>query len=137
VNKFLYVILLSIISLSANALNSWSVMSCSGADTAGKSVYLTASSDSSTVTINGDVLRIMGKTRNNLGVYTESFIATSGIVVYDSLVPITNTSIGIYQFNAVTEALLAKAALNCTFSGNGDLRVADQQVFNALKASAH
>ena len=101
-------ILLLITTTPALALNNWTYMACSGADTYGYPVNLTAYSDSLLVTINGDRLRIVGKTINGQGIVTENFVSVSGMVVYDSIVPYSNTNLNIYQFNAVTQNLLAK-----------------------------
>lgn len=129
--------LLLITSTPVSALNNWSYMSCRGADTLGNPVTLTANSDSSYVTINGDSLRIVGKTANGQGVVTENFIAVNGMVIYDSIVPYSNTNLYIYQFNAVTQALLAKADLSCLFYGNSTSKqnVMNQPIFKSLKAS--
>lgn len=117
------------------ALNNWSYMSCSGADTTGKPVFLTGYSDSDIVTINGDSLRIVGKTRNGKGVVTETFVAINGMLIYDSIVPTSSVSLDIFQFNAVTNALLAQASLSCGFRGNNSLKfkVIEQNIFNSIK----
>jgi hypothetical protein len=133
--RLLLTVFLFMLSASAMALNNWSYMSCNGTDTTGKNIYLTAYSDSSTVNINGNSLKVVGKTRNGQGVVTESFIATNGVVVYDSIVPTSNTNLSLYQFNAVTESLLAQASLSCGFNGNNTskLTVIEQSIFKTLK----
>ena len=95
-----------------------SYMRCNGTDTAGNSVYLITYSNSSVVNINGDMLSIVGKSNNGQGVVTQNFLSVFGVLVYDSLVPVNNTTLTIYQFNAVTQALLAQAWLNCNFYGS-------------------
>lgn len=126
--------MLFLISTPLVALNNWSYMSCDGRDTTGQYIYLFAYSDSATVNINGSILQIVGRTRNGEGVVTETFIATSGVVVYDSIVPTSNNTLNIYQFNAVTEALLARASLYCRFSGNNlsTLSVSKQKIFEKI-----
>jgi hypothetical protein len=49
--------------------------------------------------------------------------------------PVTNTRLDIYQFNAVTQALLASAILSCGFSGNdkSEFQVRNQKLFSSLK----
>lgn len=133
-NKSILVILLLLISAPALALNKWNYMVCTGADNAGFPVTLTAYSDSDTVTINGDNLRIVGKTLNGQGVVTENFITTTGVLVYDSLVPFSNTALNAYQFNAVTQNLLAKATLYCKFYGNSESKskVIAQEIFRLI-----
>lgn len=111
-------------------------MKCNGTDTAGNSVYLIGDSNSQAVNINGDILTIVGKTRNNQGVVTQNFITVSGVLVYDSLVPVNNTNLTIYQFNAVTQALLAQVFMSCNFYGNFVVTpsVMDNQMFDSIKA---
>ena len=135
-SKLVLAVMLLTVSFSAMAFNNWSSMSCRGIDSAGRSVYLSARSDSDFVTINGDNLRIVGKTVNGRGVVTERFVSVVGTFVYDSIVPVTNTSLTIYQFNAVTQALLATASLNCGFSGNekSEFQVSNQKIFSSLKS---
>lgn len=99
----------------STTVNAASYMYCNGTDTAGQNVYLIAYSNSSVVNINGDILSIVGLTRNGQGVVTENFISVSGVLVYDSIVPINDDSLTIYQFNAVTNKLLAQAWLVCSF----------------------
>lgn len=120
---------------SSSALNTWSNMSCTGYDTTGGYVYLTASSSSSYVNINGDNFLIVGKTKNGQGVVTEKFINARGFLVYDSIVPTSNTSLNLYQFNAVTQALLAQASLSCLISANSPsmFKVVEQSVFKAIE----
>lgn len=117
---------------AAIAANKWDHVICKGTDTTGRAVTFAAYYGSTIVNINGDNLRIVGKTRDNSGVVTENFISTSGTLVYDSIVPVTDYSINIYQFNAVTERLLAKAYLTCTFFGSDKLqaRISDHVIFN-------
>ena len=108
---------------------------CNGYDATGYAIYFIGSSDSNTVNINGDILRVVGKTRDGTGVVTETFIATNGVLVYDSLVPVTSNTLSIYQFNAITNKLLAFASLNCKFSGiSKTASLFDHKSFSALKS---
>lgn len=120
--------------MSSHAFNDWNSMFCTGVDSVGRSIDLSATSDSPNVTINGNSLRIVGKTRNDLGFVTEDF-ALDGILVYDSLAPISKTTLDIYQFNARTEEFLAYARLNCSFKSNNPFspEVKQQRIFNGLK----
>lgn len=131
--KILVTILLSIVSATAIAANNWSSMTCTGVDGAGKTITLTAQSDSPSITLNGLSLRILGKTKNGLGLFTENYVTVLGTIVYISLMPTSNTTLDIYQFNAVTEALLARVSLACTFSGNVNPTVATQPMFKLLQ----
>ena len=114
-----------------------SYVKCSGTDTAGNSVYLITYPNSSIVNINGDMLSVVGKTNNGQGVVTQNFLSVYGVLVYDALVPINNNSLTIYQFNAVTQALLAQAWLSCNFYGNSVSapNIMDYQLFNSIKAN--
>jgi len=123
-----------ILAFSSYAMATGSYMKCTGVDSAGNSVYLTADSNSSIVNINGDALQIVGKTRNGQGVVTQKFISVYGTLVYDSLVPVTNTNLNIYQFNAVTEALLAQAWLTCQFGDTASSKLIDLPIFSSIKA---
>lgn len=131
-------ILLLITSTPALALNNWNYMSCNGSDGLGYPVSLTTYSNSSLVTINGDRLQIVGKTVNGQGLVTQNFITVNGTLVYDSIVPYSNTNLNIFQFNAVTQKLLARADLSCRFYGNNvaKLGVMDQQIFKSLKITS-
>jgi hypothetical protein len=129
---FISAILLLISTSSAFAINNWNYMACYGADTRGNPVSLTVYSDSPIVTINGDRLMIVGKTVNGKGLVTENFIAVNGMAVYDSIVPYSATNLNIFQFNAVTQQLLATADLSCRFYGNAKLGMMDQQIFKPL-----
>jgi hypothetical protein len=124
-----------ITSTTTMAASNASYMKCTGTDTAGQSVYLITYPNSSTVNINGDMLNIVGKTRNGQGVVTQNFLSVYGVLVYDSLVPVNNNSLTIYQFNAVTETLLAQAWLTCNFYGNAASKasVYDYPMLNAIK----
>lgn len=115
--KILLSALIALASTSALAKAQWTYIVCNGYDSAGKPASLTAYSDSNYVTINGDLLKITGKTRDGRGVVTEEFTTTSGKRVYDSIVPYSNTGLNLYQFNAITDALLARADLECKFYG--------------------
>jgi len=128
--NILFVAYLLIFSGSGFAFN---CMSCEGRNIAGRYVYLTSCAGESVVNINGDVLRIVGKTRDGQGVVTENFRTTNGYLVYDSLVPTSNTTLNIYQFNAVTEALLDRAALYCSFIGNhiANAKVSESSIFSS------
>ena len=118
--------------------NSANYMKCNGTDTAGNSVYLISYQNSSTVNINGDILNIVGPTRNGQGVVTQNFLSVYGVLVYDSIVPVNNTNLTIYQFNAVTQALLAQAWLTCNFYGNTVTtpKITDYPFFNSIKADS-
>lgn len=100
---------------SSKSINTF--IRCDGIDNAGNSVYAFIYPDSDIVNINGDRLNIVGQTRNGQGVVTQNFINTYGTLVYDSLVPVTQMSLSIYQFNAVTQTLLAQAFLSCKYVG--------------------
>lgn len=106
-------------------------MKCNGMDN-----YLIADLDSQYININGDILTIVGKTRNNQGVVTQNFLNVYGVLVYDSIVPVNNTSLMIYQFNAVTQVLLAQAFLSCNYYGvNASTpNVIDHPMFHSIKA---
>lgn len=133
-------VLLLIVGTSALAANTSAVyMKCNGVDTAGKRVYLISYPYSSTVNINGDILNIVGTTRNGKGVVTEDFVNVFGVLVYDSLVPINDYLLNIYQFNAVTNALLAQARLTCNFYGyaaNTKKSIFDHPALKDIKPSA-
>lgn len=138
--RIIYTAILFIISTSSFALNHWSTLTCNGFDTAGNSVYLVAQSDSPYVNINGDILRIVGKTRNGLGVVTEDFIGVNGVLMYDSIVPTSYRAISIYQFNSITEVLMARADLVCTIYSNSKSNpsVFEQNIFkNITKIENH
>lgn len=124
-------------AIATQAESTASYMKCNGVDGAGNSVYLISYPNSSIVNINGDMLNIVGKTRNGLGVYTQNFVNILGVLVYDSLVPVNNNILGIYQFNAITENLLAQAFLSCTFYGNAaaTTKLVDQNMFSSIKNS--
>jgi len=87
--------------------------SCSGSDGYGNAVFVYLDFQSPVVTINGLTLRLVGPTRSGQGVVTENFINRYGILSYDSLNALGPNALGVYQFNAVTNALLASAVLNC------------------------
>lgn len=129
--------LLFIASASAMAVNSASYMRCSGTDTAGHSVYLITYPNSPIININGDMLKIVGPTRNGQGVVTQDFISVYGMLVYDAIIPVTNNSLTIYQFNAVTQVLLAQAWLTCNFFDNQvtTSNVIDYPLFDVIRAN--
>lgn len=133
--KKLLIATLLFTSISTMAANTASYMKCNGTDTAGQSVYLITYPNSSIVNINGDMLNIVGKTRNGQGVVTQNFLSVYGVLVYDSLVPVNNNSLTLYQFNVVTEALLAQAWLTCDFYGSTAPKasVFDYSMLNAIK----
>ena len=122
-------------AIAAKSASSATYLKCNGIDGAGNSVYLITYPNSSVVNINGDLLNIVGKTRNGQGVVTQHFLSVYGVLVYDSLVPVNDNILGIYQFNAVTEKLLAQAFLSCTFYGNAALttKLIDQKMFSSIK----
>jgi hypothetical protein len=130
----------SIKNIKNTELSSAGYMRCQGIDSAGNNVYLIANLDSSVVNINGDILRVIGKTRNGQGVVTEKFLNVFGVFVYDSIVPVSSNGLTIYQFNAVTEALLAQAMLSCSFSNtatsNGQNKLIEHQIFNFIKENS-
>ena len=126
-------------SVNSNKTANATYVKCSGSDTTGKSVYLITYPNSSTVNINGDMLNIVGTTRNGQGVVTQNFLSVYGILVYDSIVPVNSNSLTIYQFNAVTQALLAQAWLTCTFYNYNNVstpNVIDHQIFNSIKTDS-
>lgn len=94
-----------------------STLRCTGLDGKGNHVRLVANEDSDYVIINGYSYKLVGYTRDGRGVVTENFINVSGKLVYDSIVPQGYMTLGIYQFNAVTQRLLAKAILSCDAYG--------------------
>lgn len=140
-------ILLAIGLLIASGYSMAMTVRCNGVDGFGNSIYLIMDSNLPTVNINGDILRVVGKTRNNQGVMTEQFINVYGTYVYDSLVPVNLTMLSIYQFNAVTQSLLGQALLNCQASGNmhtslaassppsSQLNIIDLPLFSPIKAT--
>ncbi len=145
-------LLLSIVLLltggSAIAANTASYMRCNGTDTTGQSMYLIVYPNSTDVNINGDVLSIAGPTRNGAGVVTQNFISVYGVLVYDSIIPVNYNTLTIYQFNAVTQAILAQAWLTCNVYGGAMSapgsstsstaapNLMDQQIFNSIKVGA-
>ncbi len=123
--------------ISTSSIMAYTVK-CTGTDSAGYSIYFIGDSNSLTVNINGDILSIVGKTRNNQGVVTQQFINVFGTLVYDSIVPINNNSLTLYQFNAVTQALLAQAWLSCSFYGANasTANIINHPMFNSIKANS-
>lgn len=132
--KIFLIMLLLIIGGSAIAGGH---IKCNGSDTAGNSIYLIAYENATTVNINGDILNIIGKTNNGQGVVTQNFLSVAGILVYNSIVPINNSSLTIYQFNAVNQRLLAQAWLSCSFYGytSSAPKLIDHQAFSSIKSA--
>lgn len=125
---FSLVLLLGIESYAIGA----SYMNCNGMDNTGHRVTLFGDIAHDIININGSSLKIVGLTKNGQGVVTEKYISNYGIWAYVSLIPVGNNAIMLYQFNAVTEALLATAYLSCSFtSGSGN--VLDYPVFKLIK----
>ena len=138
-------LLTAMLFIMCNSAMAWSSMRCTGTDTTGQSMYLLASASSSTVNINGDSLAIIGTTNNGQGLVTKNFISVYGVLVYDSIVPVSSNVLTIYQFNAVTQALLAQAWLTCQFYGitaatsvpgatASEPSVMDHQIFKSIKS---
>jgi len=129
---FLLTCLLLITASSAMASGT---VRCTGADRTGKSVTLTMYENVPTVNINGDMLNVVGPTRDGQGVVTQNFVTTTGAVVYDSIWPTSNTSVLLTQFNAVSQLLLAQANLSCVYSGfsGASPNLIDHPIFKSIR----
>jgi len=93
----------------ANSVN------CVGMDNAGQKVTISANSDSADIKINGFKHTIVGKTKSQQGFVTETYLNGDGVLIYDSLLPL-DTTMMIFQFDAVSQELMATANLNCEIS---------------------
>lgn len=86
--------------------------------------------------INGQHHIASGKTVDGRGIVTENYVNTSGVLVYASLYPISNNSLKISLFNAVTNYLITSAYTTCTFSlkTNGKQEgLFDQKHFSSIQ----
>jgi hypothetical protein len=111
-------ILLSMLVICSFSLNAAppSLMQCNGFDNLGYRINLTADIKADIINVNGKILRVVGKTWDGQGVFTENYINSMGVFVYLSLIPKGQTSLLINQFNATTQVLLANGLLSCNFS---------------------
>lgn len=93
-------------------------LECTGFDGLGQKVnaniYCSQGCKKVTAYINGDKFTAVGETKDSQGFVTKKFVTTQGVYVYDSVVfSKKKLSLNIYQFNAATNALVAKAPLSC------------------------
>lgn len=106
--KIIYIFLLS---LPFNLCQA-SILQCVGMES-GVTVNLISDSDSGTLNINGNILKVVGVTRNGRGVTTEDYINRNGMVVYFSLSTDDYNNPVLIQFNGVNQEAEMYIALAC------------------------
>ena len=86
-------------------------LNCTGQDNHGNIIHISHDEShgslKNTVTIDGQIIKIIGKTKNGLGIVTENFINAYGDTVYDALVPLDYNQLNVYQIYTIegTEGL--------------------------------
>jgi len=109
---------------------------CTGVDGGGRYHSVTIYNHDQFIDRDGQRYQISGPTRNGQGVVTQTFVATNGILMYDSYVPAGTNKLSFYQFNAVTEQLLGYSLLSCNFYGikSANTSIFTSEVFSILNS---
>ena len=108
---FRIIVISSIIFFSTHAAAG--ALQCIGMDLKGNTIHLILDTESSTLNINGNILKVTGVIMGNKGVATQNFISNSGVVVYDAMVFLDPPDALFYQYNASTSDVLGQASLAC------------------------
>lgn len=103
--KNLLLAILITMSSSIAAQDSHYTLNCVGFDNNSNRIDISHDEDSlkNTVNINGKIIKIIGKTKNGLGIVTENFINSYGDTVYVALVPFDHERINMYQIYTTSE----------------------------------
>lgn len=108
--KTLYSLILTLFFIAAAHAGSYK---CDGTDSDGKPLHVVYNEDAMTLTVNGDVLKVVAPTKGKNGVATEDYDDTDGTKTYISLVTEGKDKIVYREMRSKDDKELEVVNMNC------------------------